>query len=90
MAKLKAGDVIRVHGWPMLAKLEGGTMYRILSVTDYYGRETYSIARTRSVRPLVRHYATDVDAWLREQTEDFNWIELLHRKSSEDTHNECM
>jgi hypothetical protein len=75
--KLKAGNVIEVFGWVMLEGVPAGK-YKILSVGEFYGRETYTFARPRGKKPLIRHYASSVDAWVRPAGhEDLNRIEVL-------------
>lgn len=62
--ELKVGDTIKVFGWVMLRGLDEGT-YRVSHITMLYGNPTYSFIRSGSRRIACRHYAADVDAWLR-------------------------
>ena len=58
--RLQAGDVVRVFGWCMLNKLEPG-LYRVSKVKD----GVYSFAKPKGSKVLIRHYAKNVDGWLR-------------------------
>jgi hypothetical protein len=60
---LKVGDIIEVHGWCMLAKLEPGK-YRVSKVGNLYGKTTYSFTKPKGKKHIVTHYATDVCVWI--------------------------
>lgn len=62
--KLKIGDVILVHGWVMLKKLEDGQLYRVQSTPDHFGFATYQFTKPKGKKVVIRHYAHDVDAWI--------------------------
>lgn len=63
-AKLQAGDVVDVHGYVMLAKIDAGA-WRIVNVESVNGQAVYSFARLRAKRTRWRHFAKSVDPWLR-------------------------
>lgn len=58
--KLKVGDIIEVHGWVMLAKLDEGK-YRVKNVGVYHGIEFYDFSKPRGKKTIVRHATADVD-----------------------------
>lgn len=71
--KLEVGDVVCVHGWVMLKGLEDGECYRVLR----RDAQSYTFARPRGKKPIVRHYITSVDRWLRPAGHgDLNRIEV--------------
>ena len=63
--KLPRGDLIEVHGWVMLNKLDSGFRYRVKDVGTVNGIPTYSFTRPMGTKVLVVHYAANVDVWLR-------------------------
>jgi len=68
--KLQSGDVIKVFGWCMLGKLEPG-LYRVSKVKD----GIYSFVKPKGNKVLVRHYAKNVDGWLKSsECSDLNKI----------------
>lgn len=75
---LEVGDVIEVHGHSALAKLDAGC-YRILKIDRTKG--TYTFCRPRGTKPVVTHYADNVDPWIRPHHDpDINKITV--RKAS--------
>lgn len=73
--KLKTNDIIRVHGFVMLQGLEDGRRYRVKAITPYYGIATYSFARPKGRKTIVRHLASSVDVWISdENNRDLNKI----------------
>jgi hypothetical protein len=80
MLKLKENDVILVHGWVMLQKVEGGTKYRVSKIDSRYGHATYTFARPRGSKAIITHYAENVDPWIRDSNHpDLNRIEIVRR-----------
>jgi hypothetical protein len=77
--KLKVGDVVTVHGWIMLDKLDAGR-YRIAAITEFAGSPTYSFTKPRGTKRIVRHFCHNVDAWIRPlHHPDGNKIEVKHK-----------
>lgn len=70
--KLQIGDKIKVIGWCMLNKLDEGE-YRISNVELVSGQPVYSFTRPKGKKVIIRHYARNVDPWLKD-TEDLNKI----------------
>ena len=72
--KLKQDDLITVDGWVMLQKIEPGN-YRIAKVSERHGNKVYEFAKPKGKRIIVRHYAHNVDPWIKEQSNpDLNKI----------------
>lgn len=63
--KLNQGDIIEVFGWVMLKGIATGK-YKILKVRQVNGQDVYDFARPHGRKPLISHYAKDVDPWLRD------------------------
>jgi hypothetical protein len=75
--KLQVGDVIEVHGWVMLQGLDAGK-YVVTRVEEYYGQPTYSFRKRGGRKTAARHYAGQVDAWIRPVGDpDINRIEIV-------------
>lgn len=74
--KLKVGDIIQVHGYVMLAKLEGENRYRVAKISEYGGAPTYAFSLPRGNKIIVRHYASSVDARISNR-EDENRITIV-------------
>lgn len=74
--RLRAGSLIRVHGFVMLKGLEDGVTYRVWTVGVYGGSPVYAFRRLRGKRTIATHFARSVDGWIRE-TADLNYIEVL-------------
>jgi hypothetical protein len=73
--KLKTNDIIRVHGFVMLEGLDDGCCYRVKAITPYYGNPTYSFAKPKGRKTIVRHFASSVDLWVSEENDpDLNNI----------------
>ena len=73
--KLKINDIIRVHGFVMLAGLEDGCRYRVKSITPYYGIATYTFAKAKGRKAVIRHTVTSVDLWITDANDpDLNKI----------------
>lgn len=75
MTKLKVGSIILVHGFVMLKGLEDGCKYKIQSMPQYYGQDTYQFTKVRGKKFVARHLAKDVDCWINEN--NLNRIEIL-------------
>jgi hypothetical protein len=60
---LKQGDLVEVHGWVMLNKIEPG-IYKIKTVEDRNGLPAYTFARPGGRKGIITHYAGSVDGWL--------------------------
>lgn len=73
--KLKTGDIIRVHGFVMLAKLEDGQNYRVQSTPTFYGEPTYQFTKARGKKFIARHLASSVDMCISDK--DLNRIEVI-------------
>ena len=72
--KLKQDDLIIVDGWIMLQNIEPGN-YRIAKVSELYGNNVYHFAKPKGKRIVARHYAHNVDPWIKEQNNpDLNKI----------------
>lgn len=75
--KLKKGDIVEVHGWVMLEKLEAGK-YRVKATGTQSGIDYYDFAKPRGSKTIVRHAITNVDPWVRDASNpDLNKIVLL-------------
>lgn len=74
--KLSIGDIIEVHGFVMLSRLDPGR-YRVKTIDNYHGIPTYRFTKPRGHKVLVRHACSDVDCWVKESTEDLNKIEKV-------------
>jgi len=73
--KLKTNDIIRVHGFVMLEGLEDDHRYRVKAITPHYGNATYSFARPKGRKTVVRHLASSVDLWVSDESDpDLNKI----------------
>ena len=78
--KLKISDIIRVHGFVMLAGLEDGCRYRVKSITPYYGMPTYTFSRPKGRKAVVRHTVSSVDLWISDANDpDLNKIIVEQR-----------
>lgn len=65
-SKLKEGDLVEVHGFVMLAKIEPGR-YRIKRVgLTSNGIPYYDFCRPRGHKTIVRHAINSVDPFLRQ------------------------
>lgn len=81
MPQLATGDLIEVHGWVMLRKVEPGR-YRV-TVGDYHGTPIYSFTKPRGRKVIISHYCDDVDCWLRDKpTTDHNKISRVSEPTS--------
>lgn len=67
--KLKEGDVINVHGFVMLQKLEQG-QYRIARISERFKQKVYEFAKPKGKKIIVRHYANSVDGWIKTQDDE--------------------
>lgn len=77
MTKLRVGSVILVHGFVMLKGLDDGFRYRVVNTTPYFGSFAYQFKKIGSRAKSVRHYASSVDAWIRDKDHpDLNRIEV--------------
>lgn len=75
--KLQVGDIISVHGYVMMKKLDDGVKYRVSKIADHFGRKVYVFTRARGSAVVARHFCHTVDAWLRPSGhEDLNKIVL--------------
>lgn len=78
--KLRENDIILVHGWVMLQKVEGGEKYRVSKIDSRYGYATYTFTRPRGFKPVITHYAHNVDPWIRDPNHpDLNRIEIIKK-----------
>lgn len=82
--RLQTGDRIRVHGDAMLKGLKGGKVYEVINVSHRErgtkSGQVYTLkpSRGRSVKSLVKHWASDVDAMMNSFNRgDNNGIEVL-------------
>ena len=72
--KLKEGDIIVVHGWVMLNKLDEGS-YRVAKISNQHGQQIYDFSRPNGKKIIIRHYADNVDPWVKDQSNpDINKI----------------
>lgn len=79
MSKLCEGSIIKVFGWVMLDKIEGGKQYKIDSVFSHNGRDAYRIMKyPRGRKIIVSHYAKDVDLWIGNPKNN-NRIEIVNK-----------
>lgn len=74
--KLQVGSIILVHGFVMLNKLDDGCKYRVVAMTPFYGKPTYTFKRVGG-KTRIRHYAQDVDLWIKDNDPDLNKIEIV-------------
>jgi hypothetical protein len=74
--KLKIGSIILVHGWVMLKNFEDGQKYRVQSIPDYRGIDTYQFTKSKGKNIVCRHYAHEVDCWIGNK-ENLNRIEII-------------
>ncbi|MFW5891193.1 MAG: hypothetical protein ACOCUI_03145 [bacterium] len=77
--KLKQGDIIEVHGFVMLRKVEG--KLRVDEVFNYKGILVYRFCKPRGKKTIVCHSVTDVDMWLEREDEDeesLNKIKIIN------------
>lgn len=75
--KLNEGDLISVHGWPMLNKLEQ-RLYRVAKISQMYGKQIYDFALPKGKKIIVRHYANNVDNWIKNENDpDLNKIVIM-------------
>ena len=72
--KLKVGDIIDVHGYVMLDKLDEGS-YRVKSISSYYHRQCYDFTKPRGKKVIVRHLVDNVDLSIKDKNNpDLNKI----------------
>ncbi len=76
MPKLTIGSIVRVHGFVMLQKLNDGRRYRVVEMSPYYDKPTYTLAQIGG-KTKVRHYSDDVDLWIKDNDPDLNKIEVV-------------
>ena len=62
--RLQVGDIIRVDGFVMLAKLDEGR-YRVKSISKYHGQDTYTFSKPRGKKSICRFYVHQIDPFLR-------------------------
>lgn len=72
--KLKPGDRFKVHGFPMLQKLEDGRIFKVVSIWHYYSTPIYKL---KSGRIEVDHRASSVDMSIHEPEGFNNRLEVL-------------
>lgn len=80
--KLNVGSLILIHGWIMLKSLESGQKYRVQSTPDYMGFATYEFTKPKGTKIVCRHYAHDLDPWIR-ITQDLNYVEIINEPAYE-------
>ena len=82
--KLAVGDVIEVHGWVMLAKLDPG-QYRIKAITKHGKYPCYDFMKPKGRNVVVRHYAHKVDGWIDTNgtNPDLNKITIVKKANNE-------
>jgi len=74
MPKLKVDDIVEVHGWCMLAKIDAGK-YRISKIENNKDVYIYSFTKPKGNKVIIRHYADNVDPWVKNpDNEDLNKI----------------
>ena len=84
ITKLRAGDLIRVDGYVMLAKLEAGT-YRVSRVGEVYKSPTYFFTLPKGKKVIVGHFADAVDAWIRQEGDpDLNKIVVVSQNKQKE------
>jgi hypothetical protein len=72
--KIPSGSIVEVHGWVMLEKIDEGR-YRIEPGKPCDVRDTYLFFKPRGKRPIIRHLASSVDLWIRDENDpDLNKI----------------
>jgi hypothetical protein len=75
--KLQTGDLIQVHGFVMLSKVDDG-MYRVKKTGSVHGVEFYDFSKPKGKKTIVRHAIANVDPWVRDQNDrDLNKIVLV-------------
>jgi hypothetical protein len=74
ICKLKAGDIIEVHGWIMLKGLTEGK-WKVKEVKPFGGTPAYYLTRPRG-KKVIGFYYHQIDGCIRD-TEDGNRIEIL-------------
>ena len=81
--KLQLGDLIKIHGWVMLSKLEPG-IYEVVGIELQNGFHVYGFKEMRRVRGLLkqgkkklRFWVKDIDPWIHQPNGDLNFIEKL-------------
>jgi len=61
--KLKVGDIITVHGWVMLNKLDSGK-YKVKSISKSNGIDVYDFTKPKGNKIIIRHFVDNVDLWV--------------------------
>lgn len=80
--KLKVGDVLEVHGWVMLEKLEDGGFYKVQKIRKRHGKTVYYFCKPKGFKTVVGHYAHSVDSSIRDEGHgDLNKITLIRREA---------
>ena len=80
--KLLKDDIIEVHGWVMLDKIESGR-YKIAGITEVHRQKLYSFCKPRGKKVIIRHYVSNVDPWVRDSDDpDLNKIVIAERLST--------
>ena len=80
--KLKVGDIIEVHGWCMMEKMDEG-QYRVSKIGNYSGISTYSFTKPKGKKVVVTHSCKNVDLWVSDKyNNDLNKITIVSRNDS--------
>lgn len=60
--KLQQGDIIQVHGFVMLEKMEG--KLKVSHFTEHYGKLAYVFTKPKGKKIVIAHYCNNVDGWI--------------------------
>lgn len=73
--KLNVGDVIQVHGWVMLEKLNDGEKFKVDKISKVGFDNIYWFTKPQGTKIIIGHKVTSVDLSI--NTKSGNWIEVL-------------
>lgn len=66
-AKIPNNTIVQVFGWVMLKGVEEGR-YRVYNLGD----GTYQFYKPQGKKPIIRHYITSVDLWVKDSNHPNN------------------
>ena len=73
--KLNVGDIIQVHGWVMLNKLNDGDKFKVAKITKQGFDNVYWFTKPRGKKLIIGHRAVSVDSAI--HNNGINRIEVI-------------
>lgn len=72
---LNVGNIIKVHGFVMMKGFEDGKKYKVLRISNRFGKPVYWFSKPKGKKELFGHYAHEVDGMINPRNN--NRIELI-------------